>query len=214
MNYPKLQYISQGATADLQYRNIMQVLEQGCSWIQLRWKEAPEADLRVLAEAIKKLQAQQPFTFILNDHVALVEELDLDGVHLGLQDMPVVSARKLLGSHKIIGGTANTLADVTQRIAEGCDYIGLGPYRYTTTKVNLSPVLGITGYKKILVHPKVSSSVIPVYAIGGITADDIESLMETGVYGIAASGLLNHTDVSDILQHINHLSYVHASDRR
>ena len=73
-----------------------------------------------------------------------------DGVHLGKNDMSPSDARKILGNGYIIGGTANTLDDIERLIKEGVDYIGLGPFRYTETKKNLSPILGIDGYKKIL----------------------------------------------------------------
>lgn len=206
-NYPKLQYISQGITAADQYRNIKKVLSEGCAWVQLRWKGASLKDLKALAIQVLLLKQDYAFTFILNDHTALVQELDLDGVHLGLDDMPVTEARIMLGGGKIIGGTANTLADVRQRIAEGCDYIGLGPYRFTTTKERLSPVLGQEGYRIILgsIHPLP----VPVFAIGGIVREDIPELMTTGIAGIAASGLLTHAAVPEIVQLINHSTCPH-----
>lgn len=206
-DYPKLQYISQGKTAADQYSNITKVLREGCTWVQLRWKNAAIPDLKALAQQVLLLKQEYTFTFILNDHTALAQELDVDGVHLGLQDMPVTEARALLGSGKIIGGTANTLADVQQRIAEGCDYIGLGPYRFTTTKEQLSPTLGLEGYRNIL--GSIAPFAVPLFAIGGIDKDDIPTLMTTGIYGIAASGLLTHSAVPEIMQHLNYSTCPH-----
>ncbi|MNS35499.1 Thiamine-phosphate synthase [compost metagenome] len=207
IDYPKLQYISQGTTAADQYRNITKVLKEGCSWIQLRWKGAPIKDLKVLVQQVLALKQEYTFTFILNDHTRLALDLDLDGVHLGLEDMSVAEARIMLGPDKIIGGTANTLADVQQRIAEGCDYIGLGPYRFTTTKEKLSPVLGLEGYRTIL--NSIQYKPVPVFAIGGIDKEDIPALMTTGISGIAASGLLTHSAVPEILQLINYSTCPH-----
>jgi thiamine-phosphate pyrophosphorylase len=104
-------------------------------------------------------------TFIINDNVHLAKQLDADGVHLGLSDE---EARLILGKTKIIGGTANTLK-MLQRTAENCDYIGLGPYQFTT-KQHLSPILGLEGYRSIIEQMKAKHP-NPIYAIGGITLE-------------------------------------------
>ena len=133
-------------------------------------------------------------TFIIDDHVALVDAIGADGVHLGKNDMPVAEARRILGRDKIIGATANTFDDIEALRHLDIDYIGLGPYRFTTTKQRLSPVLGIDGYRRIMQQMKDASINIPVVAIGGITYDDIPSLMDSGVRGIAVSGSLINAD--------------------
>jgi len=100
-----------------------------------------------------------------------------------------------LGPEKIIGGTANSFADVKQRILENCDYIGLGPFGYTTTKQKLSPLLGIAGYKNIIQQVRQEGlPSIPIFAIGGIKdLEDIHHLTQIGVYGIALSGMITQT---------------------
>lgn len=187
---PKLQFISQGITAEQQLEHIRKVLDKGCGWIQLRFKNQEEATVLALAEQVKRLCADYGALLIINDHVGIAKAIDADGVHLGLSDTAIDRAREVLGSAKIIGGTANTLEDVRRRITEGCDYIGLGPYRFTTTKEKLSPVLGLEGYRQLLAELNDEERKVPVYAIGGILKEDIAELLETGVYGIAASGLL------------------------
>jgi thiamine-phosphate pyrophosphorylase len=188
--YNKLQYISQGKTVQEQLYNIHQVLDNGCDWIQLRFKNASALELFTLAEAVKFLCEEYLANFIINDNVYLAQQLAADGVHLGLQDMSVEQARSLLGRTKIIGGTANTFKDVLQRSQEGCDYIGLGPFGHTETKTNLSPILGMEGYQNILKKMQFQNIEIPVYAIGGIQLEDIDELMKIGIHGIALSGLL------------------------
>ncbi|MNE76174.1 Thiamine-phosphate synthase [compost metagenome] len=121
----------------------------------------------------------------------IAKEIDADGVHLGLTDTSVAEARKILGPTKIIGGTANTLDDVLQRIEEKCDYVGLGPFRFTTTKEKLSPILGLEGYKQIVSELTGRQVSIPIYAIGGIELIDLEDLKHTGVYGVAVSGIVS-----------------------
>ncbi|MCT1525168.1 thiamine phosphate synthase [Sphingobacterium hotanense] len=186
---PRLMFISDGKDMDEQLAGIQLVLDAGVEFIQIRWKDATTLQLEKLAEAAKQLCKQYKALCIINDFPMLAKSIDTDGVHLGLEDDAVISARKQLGAHKIIGGTANTLEDVQQRIAEDCDYIGLGPFRFTTTKKKLSPVLGLQGYSNLLRNLDINTTP-PIYAIGGITINDVQELRKIGIYGIALSGFL------------------------
>ena len=126
----------------------------------------------------------------VRDGVELVGELDADGVHLGKLDTPVAEARRILGPEYLIGATANTFEDIERGAGQGADYIGLGPFRFTQTKRNLSPVLGLEGYRTIMERCRNAGIALPVVAIGGITAADVEDILATGVTGIALSGAL------------------------
>ncbi len=163
-------------------------LEGGCRWIQLRMKDAEEAEFLSAAKQIAAMCKEYGATFLLDDHVEWVEKTGADGVHLGKNDMPVDEARKILGADRIIGGTANTFEDVERLWRQGANYIGCGPYRFTTTKKNLSPVLGLEGYRHIIGQMKEHGINLPVVAIGGILQPDIKDVMATGVSGIAVSG--------------------------
>lgn len=163
-------------------------LEGGCRWIQLRMKDAEEAEFFSAAKQIAAMCKEYGATFLLDDHVEWVEQTGADGVHLGKNDMPVDEARKILGADRIIGGTANTFEDVECLWRQGANYIGCGPYRFTTTKKNLSPVLGLEGYRSIIGQMKEHGINLPVVAIGGILQPDIKDVMATGVSGIAVSG--------------------------
>lgn len=165
-------------------------LDGGCQWIQLRMKNSPEADIERVAQQIKEMCHASQAVFIIDDHVELAHKLGADGVHLGKSDMPIQEARSILGKDFIIGGTANTFNDVTQLYRAGADYIGCGPFRYTDTKKNLSPILGTEGYRHIIQRMKDSNIHIPIVAIGGITSADIPLVMHTGVTGIALSGAI------------------------
>ena len=205
----QLQYISQGNTVEEQVYNIHKALNNGCDWIQMRFKKNYSDDAFTLAEAVKMLCKEYLATFIINDNVHLAKQLDADGVHLGLSDMSVEEARLILGKTKIIGGTANTFEDVLQRTAENCDYIGLGPYQFTTTKQHLSPILGLEGYRSIIEQMKAKNIQIPIYAIGGITLEHVESLMKTGIHGIAVSGLITQIkNASQLIKQLNDKLYV------
>lgn len=165
-------------------------LEGGCRWIQLRMKDAQEVDFLLAAKQIGAMCKEYGATFILDDHVEWVGITGADGVHLGKNDMPVDEARNQLGANRIIGGTANTFEDVERLWRQGANYIGCGPYRFTTTKKNLSPVLGLNGYRHIISKMKAHDINIPVVAIGGILQPDIKDVMATGVSGIAVSGAI------------------------
>lgn len=182
-------------------------LEGGCRWVQLRMKEAIEAEFMAAAAEIGRLCKEHGATFVLDDHVEWVEKTGADGVHLGKNDMPIDEARKILGSDKIIGGTANTFEDVERLYRQGADYIGCGPFRFTTTKKNLSPVLGLEGYQHIVDQMKSHGINLPIVAIGGILESDIKSILATGVSGIAVSGgILNaENPVEEMQRFLKHL---------
>ena len=163
-------------------------LEGECRWIQLRMKEASSEEIIPIAQEAMAMCRKYGATFIIDDHVELVKLLGADGVHLGKNDMPISEARRILGKDFIIGGTANTFEDVRMHAEAGANYIGCGPFRFTTTKKNLSPVLGLEGYTDIVSKMKVEGINLPIVAIGGITKEDIPSLMKTGINGIALSG--------------------------
>ncbi|MGN0051555.1 MAG: thiamine phosphate synthase [Prevotella sp.] len=163
-------------------------LEGGCRWIQLRMKDASDDEVRKAAAEIQPMCKSHDAIFLLDDRVELAKELKADGVHLGKNDMPVDEARRVLGEEFIIGGTANTFDDIERLSRQGADYIGCGPFRFTTTKKNLAPVIGIEGYRDIIEKMKAAGIDLPVVAIGGITADDIDDILATGVRGIAVSG--------------------------
>ncbi|WP_426481447.1 thiamine phosphate synthase [Chryseobacterium sp. R2ACT005] len=198
----KLQYISQGNTKQEQELHIRKALDNGIKWLQVRWKNAPENELINLCEISKQLCSEYQSVCIINDHVQLAKEIDADGVHLGLNDRSIEEARQTLGENKIIGGTANTLSDVIQRINESCDYIGLGPLRFTITKEKLSPVLGFEGYQNIIDGLREKSIDIPkIFAIGSVTLKDILPLQEIGIYGVSVSGLI--TKQPTIIKELN-----------
>lgn len=166
------------------------VLEGGCRWVQLRMKDAPDEEFLRVGREVGRLCRQYGATFLLDDRVQLVTELGADGVHLGKNDMPPREARTLLPAGTIIGSTANTFEDIERAAAAGADYIGLGPFRFTETKRNLSPILGLEGYREIFTRCRAAGITLPVVAIGGITAADIAQILATGATGIALSGAL------------------------
>lgn len=187
---------------------IQMALEGGCQWIQLRMKEASTDEMRPVALKAQQMCKAAGAKFIIDDHVELVAEIHADGVHLGKKDMSISEARKILGLDFIIGGTANTFEDVKTHYEAGATYIGCGPFRFTTTKKGLSPILGLEGYREIVQKMKQAGINLPIFAIGGITIDDIPSILQTGVTGIALSGAVLNAEnpiekTKQIIQIIN-----------
>ncbi|MCM1109256.1 MAG: thiamine phosphate synthase [Clostridium sp.] len=190
----RLQFITHHTERYTYHDSARMALEGGCRWIQLRMKDAATDELRQEALRVQALCRHHGATFIIDDHVELAAEIGADGVHLGLNDCPVDEARRLLGPRFIIGGTANTFDDVVMHHRRGADYIGCGPFRFTTTKQRLSPVLGLEGYRTITARMQAEGIRLPLVAIGGITAADIPVLLGTGVDGIALSGTILQAD--------------------
>jgi thiamine-phosphate pyrophosphorylase len=200
----RLHYISQASTAGSHLESIEQVLKAGGKWIQLRIKDQNEAQILQIALQAKEMCQRYGAILIVNDHPHLAKKVGCDGVHLGLQDMPIAAARTIAGPDLIIGGTANTFEDILLRVSEGSNYIGLGPYRFTKTKNNLSPIIGLEGYKHLMRKVQEAGISVPIVAIGGIDIDDLPALMNTGIYGVALSGALtNQEDLMHKLKLIN-----------
>lgn len=183
-----IQFISHSNERYSYLDGIRLALEGGCKWVQLRMKDAPDEQVAQLGVQARELCERYGAKLILDDRVELVAKTGADGVHLGKNDMPIAQAREILGPGKIIGGTANTFEDIVAHWKAGADYIGCGPFRFTTTKKNLSPILGLEGYRDIVARMKDAGITLPLVAIGGITAEDIPAILETGVDGIAVSG--------------------------
>jgi thiamine-phosphate pyrophosphorylase len=146
----KLHYITQ----DLADHSHSALAEQACiagvDWVQLRIKNKTFDDQVIIANETAEICQKYNAKLIINDNVKLAKEVNADGVHLGKTDMEPAEARRILGNDFIIGGTANTFEDIIRLVQSGVEYIGLGPFRFTSTKENLSPILGIEGYKNIM----------------------------------------------------------------
>lgn len=199
---PTLHYISQGSTPKEHLENIQKACSSGAELVQLRLKNQSEKVVLETAQQAREITSKFQALLIINDHYKIAAAVKADGVHLGKLDSCPTTARKELASWQLIGGTANTLEDCKTLIHKKVDYIGLGPFRFTKTKKNLSPVLGINGYLTILEELK---KAIPVIAIGGIVMDDVSELMKTGVHGIAISGEItrNFNSIPDFKKRIN-----------
>ncbi len=202
----QLHFITQENEIYSHLRGITAACEAGVKWVQLRIKDKTEEEISEQSQLAREICDRYGVKLIINDYPEIAKKVNADGVHLGKNDMPVANARHIVGNKMIIGATANTLEDIISHADNGADYIGLGPFRYTSTKKNLSPILGIEGYVHIMKECARRAIDVPIIAIGGIEREDIAALMETGVYGVALSGLIvRSNDMSGEVEKINSL---------
>ena len=196
----KFQFITQGDIEGVSHSQLAEnACRGGCDWVQLRMKNVSDQAWLSEGLATQKVCKEYNSTFIINDNVLLAKEINADGVHLGKTDMSPVEARIILGEGFLIGGTANNLNDVKNLVKAQVDYIGLGPYRFTATKENLSPVLSQSDFLEIVKYLESISSSIPVVAIGGILVDDIKSILKMGIYGVAVASVVSKSQNSVII---------------
>lgn len=207
----QLHFISNQTQETTHLESIEKALAAGCKWIQLRVKNRPEEEVLELAVKAKTLCEEYQAKLIINDFPSVALAVEAHGLHLGLTDMPVPQARAIVGDEMVIGGTANTFGDIVLRIQEGADYVGLGPFRFTATKQNLSPVLGLEGYQRLIAEMNAAGLAIPIIAIGGIVPSDIPALLDAGVHGVAmSSALVQADDPGEIFNQIQ----THYADHR
>ena len=173
----------------------------GCKWVQLRMKNSPDCEVEKQIIQILPVANAHNAILLINDHVELAKSTGAHGVHLGKNDMCVTEARRILGPDLIIGGTANSFEDIMALMDRKVDYVGVGPFRFTSTKKNLSPVIGMYGYDQILFRLKIRNKSIPIIAIGGITENDIEDLFQRDIHGVAvASSILKDKKIEENIQ--------------
>jgi len=184
-NIARLHFVTSDDAVLSHLEQMKLVLDNGVEWVQLRAKNISEKEFLYLAEEAKELTEKYQATLVINDYHLVASMVEAEGLHIGKEDVAPQEARKFL-MEQIIGGTANDLQDI-QRIISHVDYIGLGPLRFTSTKKKLSPTLGFEGFKNIISSLTEKK---PIIAIGGIVLEDIPSLMEIGVHGIALSGAI------------------------
>ncbi|PSN11160.1 thiamine phosphate synthase [filamentous cyanobacterium CCP5] len=158
---------------------VEQALQGGISIVQHRDKDADDCQRLPLAEKLKALCHRYGALFLVNDRVDIALAVDADGVHLGQQDMPIATARRLLGSHRIIGRSTTNPDEMARAIEEGADYIGVGPVYATPTKPD-RPAAGLD-----YVRYAADKSPLPFYAIGGINADNLHQVLDAGAQGVA-----------------------------
>ena len=157
-----------------------QAANGGADVVQYRDKRSLPADQRL--QVARSLRRALPVgvQLVVNDHPDVALAASADGVHLGRDDLAADAARRLLGPRPLIGGTANSLEEARRSFGLALDYLGIGPVFGTRSKAKAPPPLGLEALRRI-----VGESPLPVIAIGGITPENLEAVMDTGAWGVA-----------------------------
>ncbi len=159
---------------------VQAALAGGATAIQLRWKTGPLAEAVRAGRVLRELCWEAGALFVVNDRVDLALALEADGVHLGVEDLPLVEARRLAGDRLVIGFSPSTLEEALAAERAGADYLGVGPVYGTATKADAGPAVGIEHVRQIA-----HAVSIPVVGIGGITAGNARPVIEAGAAGVA-----------------------------
>jgi thiamine-phosphate pyrophosphorylase len=154
-------------------------LKGGLTLLQYREKTADDSIRLEEARKLRQLCHAYGALFIINDRVDLALAVNADGVHLGQQDMPIATARQLLGSQRLVGLSTTNLEEMQGAIAQGVDYIGVGPVYETPTKVGKAA----TGLEYVNYAAK--NCPIPWFAIGGIDANNVNDVIDAGAERVA-----------------------------
>lgn len=180
---PRLHVLTSAAQRADDLRTIDAVLEAGAPAVQIRVKDRTDRDHLEVARVIVARCRRYGALSIVNDRVDLALAAGADAVHLGLSDLPIAAARELAGDRLVIGGTARDPETARQLVAEGADYLGVGPTYATSTKEGLPDPIGLNTVAAI-----VSAVNVPIIAISGITAKRVPEVLATGAHGVAVVG--------------------------
>ena len=175
-------------------QQVKDFIQGGGQFIQLRSKSLPNEVLYHQAKKAVTYAKAYGAKLIINDHIELTRQVDAHGVHLGANDGSVASARKILSSEKIIGKTVHSIEEALSAKKDKPDFVGMGPYRISSTKKNLQPVLTNYQFQQIvkILEP------IPVYLIGGLSKNDFSLIESLGVQGLAlCSALFSGKNLED-----------------
>jgi thiamine-phosphate pyrophosphorylase len=153
-------------------------VEGGATAVQIRGKTS-KPENSTLASAAASLLKPRGIPLIVNDRADIARACDADGVHLGLDDLPLEAARNILGPDAVIGLSVNTVEEAREAERRGADYVGLGPVFATTTKDTPLPAIGAEGVARIK-----AAVGIPVIAIGGLNAANVAAIMQAGADGV------------------------------
>jgi thiamine-phosphate pyrophosphorylase len=178
---------------------LTQAIMAGVPAIQLRERDLSTGELLPLAQEIHSLTAPRAVPLILNDRVDLVLALNLDGVHLRANSLPVSVVRRLIGPNRLIGISTHSVEDVQRANYDGADYIIFGPIFDTPSKRSFGAPLGLKVLAEVC-----RNSMVPIFAIGGITSERVRDVRRAGAHGVAVIGaLLTSADISGAVREFN-----------
>ena len=191
----KLHYLTQDLPNRSHVEQAQQACAAGANWVQYRCFSKTDAELLHEVNTIAAICDDWGSTLIITDNIHLLDKADIQGIHIEDMKADFNAIRLKIGEDKTLGASANTLEDIKRIAASGVvDYIGCGPLAVTHTKPNNYPLLGVKGYQEICGFMRKEGIDIPLLAVGGVTAHDVDLLIQAGVYGVAVSAAVNLSD--------------------
>lgn len=184
---PKVYPISDASLSGLPHAKQIELLSDGgATFIQLREKILSPFDFFQQATVAVEFARKRGVQVIINDRVDIALAVKADGVHLGQDDLPPEVARRVLGAEATIGYSTHNLEQVRHALALPIDYLAIGPIFSTTSKSDTEPVLGLEGLRAV----RKMISTLPIVAIGGITHQNANSVIEAGATSVAVISTL------------------------
>jgi thiamine-phosphate pyrophosphorylase len=176
-------------------KTVEEALKGGVDMVQLREYSLTDSQLLAMARQVRKMTKKYGALFIVNNRPDIALLSQADGVHLGQDDMPVSAARKILGGGKLIGVSTHGMDQARKALADGADYIGVGPVYPTKTKKNVVPPVSLDYVRKVA-----SAQLgIPFFAIGGIKLHNVREVLQAGAGRIAVvTGLVGALNVKKV----------------
>lgn len=183
-------------TQDLPHRSHAEqtqiACEAGANWIQYRCLSKTDEEMIPEIHHVASICDDWGATLILTDHYHLLDKVDAQGVHLEDMQADFAAIREIITDEKTLGASANSFEDILRIALSGVvDYVGCGPFSLTETKPNDYSLLGVEGYRQITAQMSEARFNLPLLAVGGINIADVDALLETGIYGIAVSAVVN-----------------------
>ena len=177
---------------------IAAAIRGGADTIQLREKDLNGRELLASGQLLRRVTRELGARLIVNDRIDVARAIDADGVHLGQNDLPIEVARAILGPDKLVGLSTHNVEEAVAAERAGANYIGLGPMKPTTTKLDTEPVVGPIGVREVRRHVK-----LPIVAIGGIKQEDVAEIIRSGANAVAIiSAIVGSDDVEAAARNI------------
>jgi thiamine-phosphate pyrophosphorylase len=190
----KLHYITHDISNFPHVEQVQNACEAGAKWIQYRCLSKADAELLQDINAIAEICDDWGTTLIVTNHIHLNGKADIQGFHIEDMNADFSALRKQVGDDVTLGGSANTVENLIRLYNEGADYAGYGPFSTSQTKPNNYPLISETQYYTAVKTLQKSGINFPVLAVGGIKLNDVEALMQSGIYGIAVSEAIYQAD--------------------
>lgn len=188
----KFHYLTQDISDRSHLQQVVIACKAGANWIQYRCLTKSDKELINEINEVAAVCDDWGTTLIITDHYHLLDQVDVQGVHIENMNADLDAIRNQIGDEKTLGSSAISFEDIQRiNLSGAADYIGCGPFKFTRTKINSHPLLGIEGYSNIVKQMTDQNITIPLLAVGGITVNDVKALLETGIHGIAVSAAVN-----------------------